>query len=213
MTMTRRITKLSFFGVAAAAFTVFAAEPASARSAVFYSSQTFGPTMPHDLSQANGSGPIVSIGNWLALVFSQPFGVSRSDTVSIFTFPPRVGDARLQISFGRYNGGAPIIIDSRQVNAGNVLTIGNLFQQGCSGLGGCDYIRVETIRQRRGADGAGIDYVNVNGEVTEVTEPKPEPATWALMILGFAGVALRLKALRRRNAPGRLVRDPAFTFV
>lgn len=199
MTMTSRITKLSFTGAVAAAFALFAAEPAAARSAVYYSSQTFGSTMPGDLSLANGAGPTISLGNWLALVFSQPFGVTRTDTVSIFTIAPRIGDARLLISFGRYNGGAPIIIDSRQVNAGNVLTVGNLFQQGCSGLGGCDYIRIETIRQRRGADGAGIDYVDVNGEITDVTEPRPEPATWALMILGFAGVAMRLKSARSRR--------------
>ena len=50
----------------------------------------------------------------------------------------------------------------------------------------------------RGAPGAVVDYVSVNGEPTEVIEPTPEPAVWAMMMLGFAGVAWRMKAARRK---------------
>lgn len=144
----------------------------------------------------DGAGSFVGLTEWISLLFAQPFGVSKTDTVSIFTLAPPVGDARLTISFGRYNNGSPIFVDTKSVNAGGVLTVNNLFQQGCSALGGCDFIFITTTRARRGATGATVDYVNVNGVATEVTAPTPEPSTWALMIMGFAGLAFRLKAAR-----------------
>lgn len=145
----------------------------------------------------DGLGQLVPLGEWISLLFSQPFGVSRTDTVSIFTLAPPVGDARLTISFGVFNNGSPVFADTRTVNAGATLTMNSLFQRGCSALGGCDFIYITTTRQRNGATGATVDYVSVNGEATDVTAPTPEPSVWALMILGFAGIAWRLKARRR----------------
>lgn len=148
----------------------------------------------------DGLGQLVPLGEWISLLFSQPFGVTNTDTVSIFTLAPPVGDARLTISFGSYNNGSPIFIETKSVNAGNTLTVNNLFQRGCSALGGCDFIFITTTRQRNGATGATVDYVSVNGEPTDVTAPTPEPSVWAMMIFGFAGVAWRLKAMRRYSA-------------
>jgi hypothetical protein len=182
---------------ALAAATVAVAGEANARTATFDSSQPYVPGPMTSLSTASdGAGVFVGFNQWISLLFDQPFGVSRSDTVSIFTLPPTVGDARFTISFGRYNGGSPVFADTRQVNAGNTLTINNLFQRGCAALGGCDFILITTTRARHGATGATVDYVSVNGEVTEVTAPTPEPSTWAMMILGFAAIAWRLKVQR-----------------
>ena len=144
----------------------------------------------------DGLGQLAPLGEWFSLLFAQPFGVSKSDTVSIFTLAPPTGNARLTISFGRYNGGSPVYADTRNVNAGNTLTINNLFQRGCAALGGCDYIFITTTRQQGGANGATVDYVSVNGEVAEVTAPAPELSTWAMMLIGFAGLAWRLKTRR-----------------
>lgn len=160
----------------------------------------------------DGAGALVGLGEWISLLFAQPFGVSKTDTVSIFTVAPPVGDARLTISFGRYNNGSPIFVDTKSVNAGNTLTVNNLFQQGCSALGGCDFIFITTTRARRGVTGATVDYVSVNGETAEVTAPTPEPSTWAMMILGFAAVAWRLKAARaayRGSSPSSAKGAPA----
>ena len=168
---------------------------AEARTATFDSSMPFTPGPRTTLSTAgDGLGELVPLGEWISLLFSQPFGVSKTDTVSIFTVAPPVGDARLTISFGRYFNGSPIFVDTKSVNAGGTLTVNNLFQQGCSAFGGCDFIFITTTRQRKGATGATVDYVSVNGETTEVAAPTPEPSLWAMMIIGFAGAAWRLKA-------------------
>ena len=171
---------------------------AEAASAVFYSSTPYGPSMTTALSTAgDGAGALLPLGEWFALLFSAPIGTTQSDSVTIFTAPLTLGDARLTISFGSYNAGSPTYVWSRTLNAGSSLSINNLAQKGCQALGGCDYIFIQTTRQRNGAPGVTIDYVDVNGEIVEVTEPAPEPSVWALMLIGFGGAAWRLKKARR----------------
>ena len=183
--------------IAVAAATALALSPAEARTATFDSSMPFAPGPMTTLSTAgDGLGELVPLGEWISLLFSQPFGVSKSDTVSIFTVAPPTGDARLTVSFGSWNGGSPVFADTKSVNAGSVLTVNNLFQQGCSALGGCDFIFITTSRQRRGATGATVDYVSVNGETTDVTAPTPDLSVWSLMIAGFGAIAWRLKTRR-----------------
>jgi len=190
----------SSFACAVALVVLLAASPSNARTATFYSSTPYDDAALASLSSATDrAGPTVSLNNWIALLFETPFGTSKSDNVSIFTLPPRVGDARITVSFGRLIAGLPVFVETKSFNAGNTFSIGNLFQQGCFALGGCSYIFIQTTRQRGGAPGATIDYVSVNGEPTEVVEPTPEPAAWAMMMIGFAGVAWRMKAARRRR--------------
>ncbi len=197
------LTKASRALIAAAALAC-GATPAFARTATFTSSLGYDDGALGAFSTAGDSaGALLTLDNWIALLFETPFGTARSDTVSIFTLPPPVGDARLTVSFGRLVGGLPVFVETRSFNAGNSLTIGNLFQQGCFALGGCNYIFIETTRQRRGAPGAVVDYVSVNGEPTEVIEPTPEPAVWAMMMLGFAGVAWRMKSARKKATRNR----------
>lgn len=201
MLRTHRLSGLSCAVAAALMALVLAASPANARTATFTSSSAYDDaTLRAFSSSTDGAGPLVTLDNWIALLFDQPFGTSRSDTVSIFTLPPPAGDARLTVSFGRIVAGLPVFVETKSFNAGNAFTIGNLFQQGCFALGGCNYVFIQTTRQRRGAPGATIDYVSVNGEPTEVIEPTPEPAVWAMMMMGFAGVAWRMKAARRQRA-------------
>jgi len=199
--MSPNLTKVSRALIGALAAVVLFTAPATARTAFFYSSTPYGPSTLTTLSSASDrAGPTVTLNNWIALLFETPFGTSKSDSVSIFTLPPRVGDARVTISFGRLVAGLPVFVETKTLNAGGTFTIGNLFQQGCFAFGGCNYIFIQTTRQRNGAPGATIDYVSVNGEPTEVVEPTPEPAVWAMMMIGFAGIAWRLKASRRRRA-------------
>lgn len=200
MPRSHNLTKASRALIVAAGLCL-GATPALARTATFTSSLDYDDPVLGAFSTAGDSaGALLTLDNWIGLLFETPFGTSRSDTVSVFTLPPLVGDARLTVSFGRLVGGSPVFVDTRSVNAGNTLTVSNLFQQGCFALGGCNYIFIETTRQRRGATGAVVDYVSVNGEPTEVVEPTPEPAVWAMMMVGFGGIAWRMKAARRRRA-------------
>jgi len=184
--------------ILSACFFLLAAAPAQARTATYDSSMPFTAGPMTALSTAGDrAGQFVPLGEWISLLFTQPFGVSKTDTVSIFTLAPPTGGATFTISFGAYKAGKPVIADTRTVNAGNTLTVGNLFQRGCSALGGCTFILISTTKTKGGASGGTVDYVSVNGEVTDVTAPTPEPSVWAMMILGFAAIAWRLKARRR----------------
>ncbi|MFN3960345.1 MAG: hypothetical protein ACK4NP_10575 [Parvularculaceae bacterium] len=194
------LTKASRALIGALAAGVLFSAPAAARTATFYSSTPYDDAALASLSSATDrAGPTVSLNNWIALLFETPFGTSRSDNVSIFTLPPRVGDARITVSFGRLIAGLPVFVETKSFNAGNTFSIGNLFQQGCFALGGCNYIFIRTTRQRGGAPGAIIDSARDTGEPPAVVAPTPEPAAWAMMMLGFAGVAWRMKAARRRR--------------
>ena len=118
----------------------------------------------------------------------------------MFTIAPTTGAARFTISFGRYNAGAPIVTASRNVNAGGTVTVKNLFQSGCNAFGGCDFIMITTDRANRGASGAAVDYVSVNGEPVVAVSPTPEPSAWLLMIVSFGMIAARAKHVRRATA-------------
>lgn len=170
---------------------------ARASTATFVQPATLTPEALTGVSTAgDGAGVFLGLGETLALVFDQPFGVVRRQGVSIFTLPSDQGRAFFTFSFGSYNNGSPVIAFSRQRRAGRTLNINNPFGQGCSALGGCDYIEITLIRTARGSSGAEVDYVTVDGQVTTVTSPTPEPSAWALMIIGFVFTAWRLKQHR-----------------
>jgi len=195
-----RLSGISWALWAAAA--MLAPAGAQAATASFSSSQAYANPEIHSLSRPNdGAGPVIALGEWIALVFSQPFATDKKDTVTVFTLAPPTGTARFSVSFGVYNGGAPILTTTRTFNAGKSETVKNLFQQGCSAFGGCNFILITTDRVNKGASGAAVDYVSVNGEPVVAVSPTPEPSTWMLMMIGFAMLAARakqLRALRRR---------------
>lgn len=154
-------------------------------------------------TQGDGEGFLLGLGDTLGIVLDDAVGVSSGGNISVFTLAPDSGAARATIRIGNYNNGAPQFAISGNVRAGNTRSFTNLFNRGCGILGGCNYIEIITNRTRRGADGVDVDYVTVDGELVQVASPTPEPSVWTLMILGFAAVALRLKALRRNGAtPG-----------
>lgn len=200
MFASRRCSAPLVFLAAALSLTITAAQ---ARTATYVSPPRYDPAAIAAVSTSgDAAGLVVALNQTFALVFDQPFGVVKNtDNITIFTLEPERGDARATVSFGVFNNGAPIIVRTQNVNAGNRVSISNLFQQGCSVFGGCDYIAITTTRARNGATGVPVDYISVNGEVTDVQSPTPEPNIWALMIVGFVSVAWRLKAARGGSAP------------
>ncbi len=153
-------------------------------------------------TSGDGEGFLIGLNQTLGLLFDAPILTNAGDSLTVFTLPPASGVARARILIGAYNNGAPIFVRGRNVIAGGSRTINAnaSLRNGCRLLGGCDYIAIITTRTRRGAAGVEVDYVVVDGEVVEVASPTPEPTTWALMIVAFAGVAARMKTLRRKNA-------------
>lgn len=65
------------------------------------------------------------------------------------------------------------------------------FQTACLGIGGCNALAI------------GNSTFSANGAqffASSLAATSPEPGAWALMMIGFAGVGWRLKALRRSRA-------------
>jgi hypothetical protein len=194
---------------AGAALAFCAASAASARTAMYVSPDVIDQAALSAVSRSGDrTGLAVPLNETFALYFDVAFGIEKNaDKVTIFTLDPSVGDARGVISFGRYFNGSPVIVRTQNINSGASFSIGNLYQMGCGKIGGCNYIAVTTERARNGATGVIVDYIDINGEVTEVSAPTPEPSAWTLMIAAFAAVAARLKA--RRTTPACGVRSAA----
>lgn len=192
-----RVLRVALAGLFAAAASVAAADARTATYVEFAPLSLDAAALTALSTSGDSAGPTVSLGQMIGILFSEPIGAVAGDSVSIFTLPS-AGTARATISFGSWNAGAPTLVWSRQVNAGSAIRINNLLQRGCAALGGCDFIRIVTDRQSSSSPGVTFDYVDVNGEVVTVVEAAPEPDAWALFVVGFAVVALRLKVARRR---------------
>ena len=149
-------------------------------------------------TQGDGGGYLIALGETLSLLFDSPIGTNRNSSISIFTLDPPQGVARAQIRIGNYNNGTPTFLNFHNFRAGRTVNNAGLLN-GCQLLGGCDYIEIATTRTTRGAAGVEVDYLLVDGQVVQVASPTPEPKTWALMIIAFACVAGRMKAMRREN--------------
>jgi len=97
-----------------------------------------------------------------------------------------------QINFGQTLFGQTIIgahfgnIDDNLGNSGNV----SVFWLFDFGTEGADYVTLENIR---GFSNAALYTTGSGGGV-------PEPATWAMMLVGFAGAGMALRRGRRSNA-------------
>ena len=142
-------------------------------------------------------------------------GLNYATDVTKFTLNVEITQLRqrttyLTVQFGRFVAGVftpatgvglstPLGLPSSTTLYVAVTDLGTLwintvaFETGCGTLGGCNAIRLgnSTLRQ----NGARFDVSNVGAT--------PEPQVWALMILGFIGIAWRLKAARN-SAPGFL---------
>ena len=88
--------------------------------------------------------------------------------------------------------GTPTANIYAQVTGAGLLTIfTNPFLTSCQSIGGCNALVF------------GNSTFSQNGSflrLSSLVAATPEPSVWAMMMLGFSGIAMRLKALRRRRS-------------
>jgi hypothetical protein len=181
------------------------AMPARAATSIFPISvfSSSGTTNPGNaLGAADGAAALVVSGGDIVLQYGLPL---TGGGIAAAVLPLAAGANILAVSIGEVIGGIAtfsgefVIVDS---GVGGVLN-GDLSAL-CSGVSptGCSLLRVRNAGSLFGSTGVQLDAIS--GVTTA-----PEPAVWALMILGFVGTAMRLKSVRRhqhRPRYGRIFR-------
>lgn len=172
---------------------LFSATTAFAATTVYTDSSNFGP-WPNALNSGNALGPANGVsafipnGGWVAFQETPTF---TAGNISL-TFTSVTGAGTAFFYVGQSNGaGWFTALNSVLVTlttGANLLTLTPAQSAFCTGLGGCDVFVVQAF-------GGGTTLA-----LDSAIGPNPEPSAWALMILGFIGVAGRLKALRRNNS-------------
>ncbi len=92
-------------------------------------------------------------------------------------------------------GGAPSIFQFTEVPGTGFFSINtDAFLSGCDAIGGCNTIVIGTSGLGAAGGGSFID----GGTLTfaSVVAASPEPSSWALMLIGFFGIAWKMKANR-----------------
>lgn len=180
---------------------IVAAFPARAATTTFASSvfsQSGVTNASNALFAPNGSGAVIAQGGSLVLTFNNALtGLSIATTLLPLGSTPAFNV--LAVSVGEVIGGVAtftgefVIIDS---GAGGALALPDFSAQ-CSAISptGCSLLQ---IRNAFSFNSAGALIDGVSG-----LSAAPEPATWMLMMLAFAGLGLRLKRLRYRPQPRR----------
>lgn len=151
---------------------------------------------------ANGASAFIPTFGWIAFQENPAFTTGNI----ALTFSQVTGTGTALFYYGQSNGAGGF---SALNNSLVTLTVGtNILSPTaaqsafCAGLGGCDVFIVQ-------AWGGGTTF-RLDGTLgPSMLGPNPEPSAWALMILGFVGVAWRLKQ-KRRSAFTPTVGSPAF---
>lgn len=176
--------------------------PAKAATTVFASS-VFSSTGVTNASAAlgatNGSAALISAGGELVLQYSNPL-TGEGISASLLPLPGPFAFNVLAVSIGEVVGsvatfsGEFVLVDDGS-GASLAANLGGL----CSSVSasGCSLLKFRNVAAFGASTGALLDSASGVSNV-------PEPAAWALMMLGFAGVGFRLKQVRRHGTPARL---------
>ncbi len=172
-----------------------AALPAKAATTVF-GGTVFSSTNTTDpgaaLGSADGAAALIGPGGDLVLQYDLPL-TGAGFAASVL---PTTGFNILAVSIGEVIGGVAtfsgefVLLDG---GAGGDLTADLTSACSAISVGGCSLIRLRNAGSIGGSIGALVDSV---GAVTAA----PEPGAWALMIIGFAGLAGRAAHLRRHRS-------------
>lgn len=184
----------------AAASAVALAAPASAQTTVTFGAMNPGgvvalaPAGPGAVAapisfDVSGTGPFA-----VTFSFLNPFSSATASGSASFNFDPDV----LLFTSGDFSGAGTFAI-------GGVPGVGSSIQVDRLGLpGGNQTLTLRGTLTPSTAEG-GNAFARVGGSLTltSVTAPIPEPATWALFILGFGAIG---GSLRRRNSAARVTK-------
>jgi hypothetical protein len=190
--------RISSLALAAALATV--ALPASAATTV-----TYGPTNPGTVVGAvvlSPAGPgavaapisfdVSGTGEFSATFsFFNPFSSARANASASFNFDPDL----LTFTRADFSG-----INASVSTVGNADGLGSSVQLDLANLsGGLRYLNIFGTLNPNFTPVGGNDFARIGGSIslTEIPAAVPEPATWAMFILGFG---LLGAGLRRRNA-------------
>lgn len=126
------------------------------------------------------------------------FGVDISGNTFMFDVTSVTGPAVLSVRFinvtgfavteiapGFFPGASPLDFVFNITNPGTFTLPSGVFSDECATIGGCNSVLVNAT---------GANAFNVS-----VVSSAPEPSVWALMLIGFFGLAWRMKAARRAN--------------
>lgn len=193
---------------------MFSFTAANADTATFVTPITGNPATVAGAS--DGTGVLVSPGATVGLLFSEAFalfdsnGSAINNDVSIFALSD-FGSALATVRFGQYNNGTPNFVFTQQINpqpGGAEINLNFLAFVGCGAIGGCDFIEFTGV-DNFGGSSVILDAIAFSDvSLLSVTSATPEPGMWALMLLGFFLVALRLKHARYAESSAYLL--PAF---
>jgi len=148
------------------------------------------------LFSSNGNAALISPGGELVLRYNNPLTGSAVG----FSLLPFAGPAAnfIAVSIGEVIGGVATFsagsIAFADLGAGGIRNFDLSALCATVSATGCSLVRIQNIASF-GAAGAFIDGISGVSNA-------PEPSVWLMMILGFAGVAWRLKAGRKKSSKG-----------
>lgn len=139
----------------------------------------------------NGSAALVASGGDIVLQYAFPLTGAAVSPILL----PVAGFNVLAVSIGEViSGVATFSGEFVLVDDGSGPTLSADLTAFCAGVSptGCSLLRIRNAGSLLGSPGLRLDSVSA---VTTA----PEPAAWALMILGFIATAWRLKSARRQS--------------
>jgi hypothetical protein len=189
--------------VTALASAVVALAPAQAATVVTYGATNPGTVVGAVTLTPAGPGSVASPisfdvsgnGDFSATFsFINPYSVARANGSASFNFDPDV----LNFTRADFSG-----TNATLVTVGNANGLGSSIQVDLARLGaGLQYLNLVGTLNPNFTPAGGNDFARVGGSLTltQLSGAVPEPATWALFILGFGTIGA---SLRRRSSAVR----------
>ena len=155
-----------------------------------------------EVNVLDGTGYSLAEDGSLTIKFTDLFATDSNDSFTLFHYSTAPFGNLISFSWGYMDASGSVLYQSSAQypyaqTGGNSFSVGYAYW-GCSASAGagCNFIQINGD-----TSGYTLDAVSLNGAIVQMVAapPTPEPSTWALMVLGFAGLGLQLK----RSKPSR----------